>query len=262
MYHSLKKSKLTQICLFIEALTNLVRAVYLFIDPFLSSNVFPFQAHRILVFVTIPWSISTSLLIALFWAEAVTRSTPVKIEFLQRFKVHFIVFLVVFVLLEQFASILHAFRLRFIRVPLVTFVALLGMCAQLFVALVFFVFGSRVLKILQRGISMVANVGEAIKQKSKLRKMTKRIIGSGVGMLIFVFAAAVAGSSIFDAPYGQFFSYAAAYTGLQITSIFQIVVFQTIPSKRSVVPQSSVPVSSHSTTSVAVQALRIHDAKP
>jgi len=68
-YWKFEPSKLALFCLFVEAITNLVRAVYTIIDPFTSQNIFPFQVHRILLMITTPWSLGTSMLIALYWAE-------------------------------------------------------------------------------------------------------------------------------------------------------------------------------------------------
>ena len=219
IYKALGRSRIAIMCLAIEAITNLVRAVYCAIDPFVSQQIFPFPVHRILVFISVPWSLSTSMLIAFFWAEALAITTTIKGQLLSRFKPHFVGFLAMFILLELFSSIVHGFRLTFIRIPIILATALLGVCAQLVVAVLFFIYGFKVLKVLRRGIA-ISN--EAQKRTAQMRRMTKRILGSGVGMIIVVISATLFGTPIFFTPYGRFLCYVSVYIGLQITSIFQI----------------------------------------
>jgi len=130
-YWKLQRSaKLALFCLFVEAITNLVRAVYCIVDPFFSQNIFPWPVSRMLVFITVPWSLSTSLLIALFWAESLNQLTSVKIGFLSRYKVRFFVILVLFILLELLGSIVTAFILTFIRIPIVFATVVFILCVH------------------------------------------------------------------------------------------------------------------------------------
>jgi len=255
-----RSSTFALVCLFVEAITNLVRAVYCIVDPFLSQNIFSFQVHRMLVTVTFPWSVGTSLLIALYWAESITRLTPVRIGFLSRYKVHFIAILVLFILLELFGSIVHAFRLTFIRISIVFAVSTAGVCAQLLVALLFLYYGSKVLKFLRMDVELIATNTDM--HRSRLRRMTNRIIVSGIGMIVFIVSAAFGGTSLFNTPYGYFSIFAGAYLGLQITSIMQIFAFVKPQSKSAI-----VPVEQENTVSSAIWATKppsasIMHAKP
>jgi len=229
-YWTHKRSQIALVCLFIEAITNLERAMYCAIDPFTSQNIFSWQVSRMLMFVTIPWSLSTSLLIGLFWAESLARMTRIKHDFLTRYKVHFIVMLVLLILLELFASIVHAFRLPNIRIPIILAISLVGVCAQLVVALLFLITGFKVLRMLAYGLQMVGPSKDREIRLSRLRRMTNRIMGSGVGMIVFVVSAAFAGTSLIFRRAGYFLILFGIYMGLQITSILQIFAFS-IPQK-------------------------------
>jgi len=234
-YILLKHSKLARICLLIEAITNLIRATYCAIDPITSQNIFSFQVQRLLTYVTVPWSLATSVLITLFWAESLSGTTT-KIEFLSRFKVHFIVFLVLSIMLELFTSIVHAFRLSVVRIPIAEFAAVLGMCSQLVVALFFMTFGAKVIKLLRMGQKMSGNT--SFSRRVHLTRMTKRLIGSGVGMTLFVLSALGTLTPLWFSPNGLFLIFAGMYFALQITSVFQIFAFILPPSKSSIVPKT------------------------
>jgi len=235
-YWPQKKAILPLFCLFIEAITNLLRAVYTAVDPFWSQNIMSFQVSRILAFITVPWSLSTSLMIGLFWAQLLTELTTINAGRLSRFKLHFIVLLVLFILLELLSSMVHAFKPTFIRIPIILFTTLMGVGMQVVVALLFLVHGYRVLRIITRG-SVLLRTNK--RRASQLRKMTLRLVGSGVGMLLFAFCVAYAGSRVFS-PYVYLFSFYGIYLGLQITSIFQIFAFA---DPRSVVPELSISLS-------------------
>jgi len=252
-YWAFDGSKIALICLFIEAITNLMRALYCMIDPFWSQGILSWQASRMMVFITFPWSLSTSMLIGFVWAEAIAHATPMKGGFLSRYKVHFIVILVLFILLELFSSIVHAFLLP-LRIRIVLATALLGICAQLLVAVLFLVYGVKVLRALSPNWGVVVNVTNSLVRARRLRRMTKRIVGSAVGMIIFVAASIPGGTRTFFTPYGFVLSLWGVYLGVQITSIFQIFAFSKAPYQRSssVVAPSEVVTSDESKGSVHV----------
>jgi len=225
-YLRAKGSKLALVCLLIEAITNLVRAVYCIIDPIFSQGILPWQVSRMLVGITVPWSLSTSLLIGLFWAESLDRVRAM--DFLSRFKVHFIVLLVLFILLELFASVLSSFMLVFFRIPMIKAGAVLGVCMQLVVAFFFIVFGFKVLKMLSEDLEMIASDIE--RRRSRLKKMTRRILGSGIGMIMFASASVCLGTPLIQTPYGFVLLMFFMYSGLQITSVFQIFAFAKLSS--------------------------------
>jgi len=236
-YWKFRRSTLPLVCLMIETITNLVRAVYCAIDPFLSQNIFPWQVSRMLVLITVPWSLSTSLLIGLCWAEALVNVTAIKAGFLSRYTIHFITFLVLLILLELFASIVHAFRLV-VQIPIVVVISVLGPVAQLIVAFLFLIYGSKVLRILAKSVGTMAHRHLASKRKVELKRMTRRIFGSGVGMILFAVCSGLFGTPVVRSPYGSIFAYVGFYLGLQITSIFQIFAFSKPVSKASVVPEA------------------------
>jgi len=249
-YLRVKGSKIALICLLIEAITNLVRAAYVIIDPVWSSGIFSWEVSRVLVAITVPWSLSTSLLIGLFWAESLGRVRTVK--FLSRFKVHFIVLLVLFILLELFASFTHAFYFMFIRIPIVLVTALLGVCMQVVVALLFLVFGYKVLKTLSQHVGMISR--SVTRRRTHLRRMTKRILGSGFGMIIFVAASICVGTRLIRSPYSFVLVMFSTYFGLQITSVFQIFAFSK-PGSSS----SSVSVATHTHLEKKQHAVCLND---
>jgi len=122
--------------------------------------------------------------------------------------------LVFFVLLDVSASIVHAFRLSFIRIPIVLVAVIAGVSAQLFVALMFLFYGSKVLKFLRRDADLRGTHAQTQRHSNRLRKMTKRIIGSGIGMLVFIASAVGAGTNVFNTPYGFFVCISGLYLGM------------------------------------------------
>jgi len=241
-------SKIALICLFIEAITNAMRAIYCIIDPFWSNNVFSWQASRMMLFITVPWSLSTSMLIGFVWAEAIAHITPMKGGFLSRYKVHFIVMLVFFILLELFSSIEHAYLLTFVRIPIILLAVVLGILEQLVVAVLFLVYGVKVLRVLSPNWEVV--MSKSVVRTRHLRRMTKRIVGSAVGMIIFVVGSALTGTRVLFTPYGYLFCFWSIYMGLQITSIFQIFAFSKAPFKKS----SAVVVAPSAVMSTAMSS--------
>jgi len=237
IYLQAKGSKLALVCLLIEAITNLVRALYVIIDPIWSSGVLPWEVTRMLVAITVPWSLSTSLLIGLFWAESLGRVRTV--QFLSRFKIHFILLLVLFILLELLAGIIHAFRIVLIRIPIIVVSALLGMSMTLVVAFLFLGFGYKVLKMLSQDVGMISIAVR--RRKTSLRRMTRRIVGSGIGMLIFAAASFSVATPLIRTPHGFVLIMFSSFMGLQITSVFQIFAFSKPRSRSvSVVPRTQI----------------------
>jgi len=256
-YWRLYPENLPLFCLFVEAITNLLQALYCIIDPFASQNIFSWQVSRILMFITGPWSLATSLLIALYWAETIAVVIPVRIGFLTRYKAHFIAVLVLLVVVELFASIVHAFWLSFIRIPIIFATSMAAVCLQLFVALLFLCY-SKVLKLLRLDVKLIATNKQI--HRNRVRKMTKRIFGSGIGMMILIICAAFAGTTLFNTPYGYLFIFAGIYMGLQITSIMQIFAFTKARTKSAIVQPSIISSEMFSVPPSA--SSRVKDAKP
>jgi len=151
-----------------------------------------------------------------------------------------VIVLLTFIALELFASIVSAFYSELIDINIDAAAGIAGMLIQLIVGFVFLVYGSKILRIIRKGATLMKH--QTVVNNTRLRRMTKRIMGSGVGMLIFVVCAALLGSPIFFTPYGFFFSITGLYFGLQITSIFQIFSF----AKREGAKKSSVlPLTQH-----------------
>jgi len=88
--------------------------------------------------------------------------------------------------------------------------------------------------------------------QNRLKRMTKRIIISGIGMIVTLISTAFVGTNLYNRPYGRFVIWVCFYMGAQLTSIMQIFAFtKPQPSKASV-----VPVHQESTASTTVLATR------
>jgi len=228
----------------IELACNTFRLIYFLWDPFLSEQRWDYMVGRIFWTIHIPFGLATTFLIAFVWANSL-KGVDMKQGFSPRLRVPFLVVSVILLGFDLVVSIMDGlyFPETSITVVLGAFMVLVQLC----LASVFFVMGCRILHTFRRVLHSIHGRSREIRLVM-VNKMTKRLIVSAVGMLLFVCGFAMVTVYFQTGPQPLFLIIVVAVLGVQITSIAQILAIP-LP-RREVSPIAVTPkVTTESLTS-------------
>jgi hypothetical protein len=144
-----------QVCLALEIIANLLRLIYLPVDPFACFGVYG-QTFSFITTISFPYEIATFILITFYWYEALTDPSIKIYPFLARFKPFFFVFIILFIVVIFVVTIIGYYLVFEITTPVIVI--------YLIVSLAFLIFY----------IVTVVKIGNKVKQASTLRFETKQ----------------------------------------------------------------------------------------
>jgi len=184
----------------------------------------------IILTISIPIAFLTTCLIAMLWGELL-HSVAVRSSFLTDKKWQVAVVVIVLFAGDLVNSILSGLYVPAITMRLIS--SFFMVLAQLCIGIYFLVKGFHVLRVLQVGLDAFRRNRD---QRKGIQRMTKRLVVSGIGMLIFVIGAAGGGTPLYRASPRYFIGIlTVVFVGVQITSLAQIMaIFK--PPKPKVTP--------------------------
>eukprot|EP01122_Echinamoeba_exundans_P015228 TRINITY_DN7133_c0_g1_i1.p1 TRINITY_DN7133_c0_g1~~TRINITY_DN7133_c0_g1_i1.p1 ORF type:complete len:558 (+),score=65.63 TRINITY_DN7133_c0_g1_i1:155-1675(+) len=235
---------IAQICLSIELICNLYRMIYFALDPIYAGRLFlAYQAHMMLT-ISWPFTIITTLLITLYWLELLTKNRVLVPTFLSFLKWPFLGVSLFMVALELGTSIARALSLG----PLVTLTPIIGACYAVILVstiLLFFIVGTRTLRQLKAGEKIATQTSGS---KRILAKTTKLIMVSGIFSMLWILGTLFTVIRPLFWDYRGFYAtWTIAFGGILGTSLTQVLSF-TAPSLSN--PNSSRGTGSHQPTTV------------
>jgi hypothetical protein len=217
---------IAQICLLIELIANMFRLIYLSLDPIYAGRIF--LAHQAHMMITISWplTIITTLLITLYWLELLTQNRVRVPGFLSSLRWPFVGVSLLMVALELATSISRALSLG----QLSTLTLVSGILYAIILAattLLFFIVGTRTLKQLRDGGKIASQNATA---KRILSKTTKLVMASGGFSVLWIVGTLLSTiRQIFWDYRGYYVSWSIVFTGLLGISITQILSFTPPP---------------------------------
>jgi len=216
-----------QVTLVLEILANIERLVYN-IDPApIDRGLYTFPATTVLITFSYPYSLISTLLIAFYWQETIdscTKGTSGKVVlFLQRMRIPFIGFSVVFILFEHIVAALRAVYITTNLDPLGIFIFAIYICMGFGVGGFFIINGIRMNRILKR--TLMRSTQEDNKNKA-LQRMTVFVGVSGAALLLCTFCILGLAVEITSAPgWVYMLCQLGVFGGITLESFMQILVF-------------------------------------
>lgn len=227
---------LAQMIMTMILISNILKLVYLAVDPIFSRNIFSYMASQVLNTMTFPISAITTLLITFYWHE-VLKKTSAKAYFnlhKKRFIIPSIIFSILIFALEISTSVLRGFQYN---VQTISIVATSSFLAVLVVVNIYCLYiGGRVLHQISKSPS-----SKKSKRTNRLKTTTRYIIASAITttftipFLVLIWTDAFRNPPVFIAVYFFLFFF------LTLGDFFKLLAFGT--------PSSSVKTSSSSNNS-------------
>jgi len=156
---------------------------------------------------------------------------------LRRYKWHLIAFVALITACDLLRSTFQG-----IYFPSSTLTVLAGaffVVTMLIVAIIFIVSAIRLLKKLQFGLNLMAQ-SQLVRHKNRqVRRLTRRILISAIGMLIAVGGTVLVTTNFFRKPYGFLVTWMIITAGICITSLAQVMAF-VVPKTARVSPHISL----------------------
>mmetsp|Transcript_26273 Transcript_26273/g.29249 ORF Transcript_26273/g.29249 Transcript_26273/m.29249 type:complete len:373 (+) Transcript_26273:375-1493(+) len=217
-------------CLYVEAIANTVRAIYVVIDPLYSRRIFPKLIHDVLYVGLTSLSLTTTVLIAFYWHDILNSSTALRERHkygTQRLLIPSIFIVSTFVVVEITGGIILAFLdfgSIYLAYQLVLFLASLVSAGYLLVM------GSIV-------VHRLNTVQAKSKILTRIKHITVQIMISSLCIFIYAITTIFTAFPSYRTPNGFFITWTIYWIALVITSLLQISAIR----KR---PQQNVPSSS------------------
>lgn len=215
-----------QTCLTLHLVANSIRLLYMVVDPLGFRRVWTYFADNILFTITFPITIVASLLMSLYWVEAMTSASLAVYPGLKKMKVPFIIFSVALGVLEIASDILRSAgvvgaSLTVTITAIIVLICVAGMC-------IFYLIASTLLLKRMKASQTVSN------KTNFLKRVTWLIIGSVVFFWLFFFCiVAFIFAEVSGSVSGWIIINIIALFALNGVSTCQILVFNPRVSKSS-----------------------------
>jgi len=209
-------SKIAIITLCCEIIGNSIRLSLTAVDPWAARIIYTSQTKEILYTITIPISLCTDILIALYVHEALNSASLAVVTFLTQYKIIFYLFVPLVFTIELTTSSLRAFT-TFSSATNISgvfyFVVILGVIIYYtYVSIAMFA-----------ALKKRASIG--FQQEIAIR-LVVRMLFSGVGLIIMETSSILVLTNFFYSPFGESFTLWLGYFGLSFNSFIQIICFQ------------------------------------
>eukprot|EP01122_Echinamoeba_exundans_P011374 TRINITY_DN4504_c0_g1_i1.p1 TRINITY_DN4504_c0_g1~~TRINITY_DN4504_c0_g1_i1.p1 ORF type:complete len:468 (-),score=59.92 TRINITY_DN4504_c0_g1_i1:1340-2743(-) len=220
-----------QFCLFIAFVANLFRTIYHSLDPIFFGKVFPGTIAHLLVSISAPMNIITTMLLALYWKEILSSGKIKVVLFVSRMKIPFAIICVVAFGVEIASSVM-----RGVTVGGFGFMAVItGIIYIVIVSLMtifFAIYGAKVLIQLHNSDAKSHVAGSESRRRKVARNATVMVLFSSamnvvwvVGMILIVIPR------VFYTPLGFHIVWVVVWLGVIGSQLSQILAFKTPSSK-------------------------------
>jgi hypothetical protein len=235
-----------QVCLTIEIVANLVRAMYCFVDPIFGRRIFTRIPGFLFLILTIPVFVTTTLLLIYYWREIMSLKGVKVITFLDKFRIPCIIVVAILFAAEILWALLRA--LEFDPTILFYFITAIYFVASFFALYVVFISGSQLLWKYRKSEDQT-NIFLL-----RALKTTFFLMLSSIGILaILAFMIVMAVSPWFYTPWGWFTVWFVTYGALFEVSLMQIFAFQT--PRPALTPSTERDVSSQQTKQLSSEKI-------
>eukprot|EP01129_Flabellula_baltica_P007411 TRINITY_DN2880_c0_g1_i1.p1 TRINITY_DN2880_c0_g1~~TRINITY_DN2880_c0_g1_i1.p1 ORF type:complete len:448 (-),score=57.08 TRINITY_DN2880_c0_g1_i1:200-1501(-) len=203
--------KMASYVLLLEVIANLIRGIYIGVDPFWSRRIFSNTIHHLLITITYPISTTTSLLMILFLHDVLHNTKIQVFSFLGNSLSVFLIVSLLNAAVEITASIFRS--LPGAPYLFTTLSAGLFSLTSLFLV-IFYSFYS--FKILKRIKLLYGKKAESVE------KISVRLFLSGLGTLVIMVSFGLALTPLYNHPTGFFIILSSGYMALNTISALQI----------------------------------------
>jgi hypothetical protein len=227
-----------QVCLSLEIIANMLRIVYLAVDPFSCFGVYG-GASNFLTPLSFPFEVATFMLITFYWFEAVTNASIKVYPFIDRFKPFFFAFTIIFLAVIILISVLGYFLALSVTMPIIILYVVVSVAFVVFYIVT-------VVKIIKK-MSTSENMR---KKKGKvLSEVNTKIILNGVTRLLSLVPAILYVSvEISTVPIPQYIDSVFIYTMIYLDSWARMYLFKEPNASKSSTGSNSVKSGSGTTT--------------
>jgi hypothetical protein len=168
-----------QTCLALHLVANLLRLIYMTVDPLGFRRIWTYYADNVLYTITYPITIVASLLMSLYWVEAMTSASLVVYPGLKKMKTPFIIFSIALGVLEIVSDVIRSVGIVGASLTLtisvvIYLVTIAGMC-------IFYLIASILILKRMKASQTVSN------RANFLKRVTWLIIASVICFWIFFF---------------------------------------------------------------------------
>jgi len=222
LHYGVRSRLLVSTVLIFDLIGNLVRFVYVSVDPLFSRAIYYFLGGQILITLSIPFTLASTLLISLYWREVTVRNNVRVLNFLLKLRWPFWGLVVPMLAIELTTSTLRGLGYPFFTVQLID--GAMYLIVSIFVTVLFLYGGTRVLKALHMLPSST--------RTKKISKTTKRLMMSAIFQIIFILMIIIGGitPAMYINGYSFYFIWFIAFLTLYGISFSQIIAFR-VPGK-------------------------------
>jgi len=205
--------------LVLEVIGNLIRLIYVTVDPIFSRTTMNFVTGQIFITLSTPFTLSSTLLISLYWREVTLRSNVTAINFLKKFRWLFWGIFLPMLVMQITTSTLNA-----IGFPISVMVVIIGavyVIISVSVTILFIFGGLKVLESLNRFAS-------PNKKARKLVTTTKRLMFSSIFQVSFALLVIIGavGGAFWTNPWSFYTLWFLIFLTLSGVSLTQILAFR------------------------------------
>jgi hypothetical protein len=238
-------SSLPQVACGIEAVSNLIRLVYVSLGPFLTWDIWSSPVSSILSTLTVPLSLLTSLFIAFYWRGICVQSEKLSpILDLRKYRYYILVaflFEAGFTWARSVVLAMYIYMEIWISISAIAEILTFGSAALFFI-----IEGRRIIKTIRDVRESV--YGKVYEKRSVLTNaisiITRWVFISGLCTVLFLLALLFLASPLFHTRYGIIIIPFVLYVALCGISTTQIIAFRTkMPQKTPVKELPSPPVT-------------------
>jgi len=222
---------LPHLILFFEMIGNAERLVAVTVDPLQFRLIFPLLVNQMLFTTSWPFTILTTMLVALYWHEIIHNTNIMVNAFLTKLKTPFWIIAAVLFVIEIVTSVLRG--LSFDIKAEVIVVGVVYVAINTAAVIFFFVTGTKITKLLRKSDRLRSQ------KVRKLRKATAYIYISCLGIIIWIIATVLGGlTPILWIPWGYFSLWFIVFFILIFISLNQVLVVH-IPKSKKLTPKTS-----------------------
>jgi hypothetical protein len=230
-------TRLPQACLGLIITGNIIRLIYVAVDPLWSRAIYPLPLEHLLWTLSHPFSLAVTILITFYWHDVMHGMSLNINQMLGRFKIPFIVVIVILFGIEIGFGITRAL-ISVTGVPVAIMIVVNSIIYSIVCfgfAIFFFVTAAKLMRILNK-----KSHGEKSKRARTLRRMTTRVVVIGACLLshVIIFVL-LANTSLSVVPSSSAVIWFFSFLILCVQDLFQILALVPKPQKTSSMRNSS-----------------------
>eukprot|EP01122_Echinamoeba_exundans_P009576 TRINITY_DN3421_c0_g1_i1.p1 TRINITY_DN3421_c0_g1~~TRINITY_DN3421_c0_g1_i1.p1 ORF type:complete len:472 (-),score=44.29 TRINITY_DN3421_c0_g1_i1:43-1458(-) len=221
----------------IEFTISLWRLIYFALDPVYLGRAFPGPVAHGLSTITFPFSVISTLLVAMYYHEVLTTSKLKVAENIQKLRIPFFILTILILILEIVSSSLRASRVGTLYYLVYTTSAYYA-AATFALGVYFAIIGARVLIYFNKSAAKL-NVQTSSRRRSTTKRVTMYILGASVCCVIVTLGFILIALPLFWTPVGHYIGWFVVYTGVMSGSLIQVLSIKMRPGGSKTSPQAT-----------------------